>query len=376
MRPWILLTALLASCASPAASPPTMPQGAQDMELMLMSEHLGPVPAGAERTLVFHVMTDGEALTSFDRIHEELLHLIVVRTDMQHFQHLHPAIDASGTFTMPLTLPAVGTYALYADFQPRGGAPTVLREMLTAEAPSDAAIPDTDDDPQRAGAYEIEPTTRSPLPAGISLQLGYRITKQGAPVEDLQNYLGAKGHAVVLRAETLEFLHTHPADSSGGHGEETPLGPGEVAFGATIPAPGVYAVFAQFRPEGELVTVRTVYEVIPPPEDASLEDPHAGHDIRELRVEAFQFDYAPEELRVQEGEHVRLLLTTRDVPHSFTLEGYDLSVNVFPGKEAVLEFMALQPGRFRYGCDVACGSGHGRMATDGGVLIVEPLTEG
>jgi hypothetical protein len=40
---------------------------------------------------------DGRAVGNFDEQHERRMHLIVVRHDLSHYQHLHPSMSANGT---------------------------------------------------------------------------------------------------------------------------------------------------------------------------------------------------------------------------------------------------------------------------------------
>ena len=46
------------------------------------------------RLIVRERVNPKAAVSSFDRVHEELLHLIVVRTDLAHFAHIHPEAGA------------------------------------------------------------------------------------------------------------------------------------------------------------------------------------------------------------------------------------------------------------------------------------------
>ena len=84
------------------------------------------------------------------------------------------------------------------------------------------------------------------LTPGTESLVTLRITRDGVPVTDLQPYLGAYGHLVVLRAGDLAYLHVHPA------GEPAP-GP-DVEFSTTAPSAGTYRLFLDFE-HGD--TVRT-----------------------------------------------------------------------------------------------------------------------
>ena len=80
---------------------------------------------------------DGKIVNDFAVVHEQKVHLIIVRDGLDQFAHLHPEINAAGNLTMTYTFPTGGTYRLYADHQPVGGAQaTATAEVKVAgEAP-------------------------------------------------------------------------------------------------------------------------------------------------------------------------------------------------------------------------------------------------
>lgn len=183
---------------------------------------------------------DGGLVTDFDPTHERDLHLVVVRRDTTGFQHLHPTRDG-GTWSTPLTLDRPGAYRVYADFAPAGEPARTLA--------ADVVVP---------GAYEPEPL---PAPAtrttvdGYAVELtggldegevSFRVSRDGRPVEDLQPYLGAGGHLVVLREGDLGYLHVHPEG-------DVATGPA-IAFAAQAPSDGRYRLFLQFQHAGAVST--------------------------------------------------------------------------------------------------------------------------
>jgi len=68
-------------------------------------------------------------------------------------------------------------------------------------------------------------------------------------VTDLQPYLSAYGHLVVLRDGDLAYLHVHPTGEPG-DGATRP-GP-DVRFRTTAPSTGTYRLFLDFR-HGDVV---------------------------------------------------------------------------------------------------------------------------
>ena len=77
------------------------------------------------------------------------------------------------------------------------------------------------------------------------------VSRHGAPVTDLQPYLGAYGHLVTLREGDLAYLHVHPGGEPG-DGQTKP-GP-DVEFGAEVPSAGRYHLYLDFRHDGVVRT--------------------------------------------------------------------------------------------------------------------------
>ena len=67
------------------------------------------------------------------------------------------------------------------------------------------------------------------------------------------------------------------------------------------------------------------------------------------------------QLRVPLGRPVRLLMTSRDVIHSFYVPAFRVKQDVLPGRYTQLWFEATQTGRFQVFCAEYCGMGHSMM---------------
>jgi heme/copper-type cytochrome/quinol oxidase subunit 2 len=84
----------------------------------------------------------------------------------------------------------------------------------------------------------------------------------------------------------------------------------------------------------------------------------AGPAERHFRIEASSFQYTPEAIHVNPGDHVTIDLVATDVVHGLYIDGYDLNVTADPGQTATLSFVADQSGSFRFRCSVTCGALH------------------
>jgi cytochrome c oxidase subunit 2 len=77
-------------------------------------------------------------------------------------------------------------------------------------------------------------------------------------------------------------------------------------------------------------------------------------------------------LRVPEGRPVRLLLTSRDVIHSFYVPALRIKMDVLPGRYTQTWFTATRAGRYEIFCTEYCGLSHSAMLAE---LVVMPAGE-
>ncbi|TMB20377.1 MAG: cytochrome c oxidase subunit II [Deltaproteobacteria bacterium] len=75
-------------------------------------------------------------------------------------------------------------------------------------------------------------------------------------------------------------------------------------------------------------------------------------------------------LRVPAGRNVRLLMTSRDVIHSFYVPEFRIKQDVLPGRYTQTWFNATMPGRYQILCAEYCGAGHSIMR--GEVIVLKP----
>ena len=210
----------------------------------------------------------GATLKDFQITHTKPMHVIVARKDLAYFQHVHPEYDpASGTFSFSdLTFPAPGPYRIFADFAPAGAQMdsmgmslgVTLSEDVSVGAPA-AYAPQPIGSEERAKSfdgYQVTLRTGGTPSSGAESSLAFDISRGGVPVTDLQEYLGALGHMVVLREGTLDFIHAHPIDSASARQN------GTVSFMVSFPAAGKYKIFTQFQRAGTVLTTDFAVTVV------------------------------------------------------------------------------------------------------------------
>ncbi|HUJ62849.1 MAG TPA: cytochrome c oxidase subunit II [Kofleriaceae bacterium] len=76
------------------------------------------------------------------------------------------------------------------------------------------------------------------------------------------------------------------------------------------------------------------------------------------------------DLRVPVGQPVEVMITSRDVIHSFYVPAFRLKQDAVPGRITSLWFTAVTPGTYDILCAEYCGAGHSRMR--GHVIAMAP----
>lgn len=188
---------------------------------------------------------DGTTVTEFDDAHGERSHLIVVRRDLARFQHLHPTLESDGTWRAEgFTLPEPGVYRAFVDVVV-DAQPTTLGFDLFASGSWEADPRPGSTRTATIDGYDVELLTEA-ITARNRSRLAFEVQRNGDPVPELDEYLGALGHLVALREGDLAYLHVHPEDTA-------PDG-GRVEFSARFPTTGRYRLFLQTKPDGSLIT--------------------------------------------------------------------------------------------------------------------------
>ena len=246
------------------------------------------VRPGQRASLRFRILHPGtrEVVKKFESVHERQYHLFVISQDMEFFQHIHPQERADGTWMIDVTLPKAGYYKVLSDFLPSGGASQfIARPLVTAGYAGDLVgdsahlVPDTvatkvDGDITASVAFDPQQFL-----VGLYGHLTYHLTDTatGRPITDLQTYLGAFGHTLIMSEDMAEYVHSHPLDilarpdddggppvftiPPGADLEKLRGGP-DVTFEGLMPKPGRYRAWTQFRRHDTLHTFAFTFNVV------------------------------------------------------------------------------------------------------------------
>jgi hypothetical protein len=243
----ILITGslLLSACA------PTTPTAQHGGNASESGGHQQDVTAGSANLMVrdqstdneiaFSVREGNETFADYGVSHTKEMHLIVVRDDLQHFQHLHPERDTDGVWRVSFTAPAGGTYWRYADFVDTDEKTYTIQ--FDKEFLGDLGtygIAKNSETVKTVDGYRIELETAK---MGNDVSFTYKITDANSQPVQVEQYLGARGHSVLI-SPTGDFIHAHASEEG-----EDPV------FTTTLPPDSFYRAFTQFQIKGEVITV-------------------------------------------------------------------------------------------------------------------------
>jgi plastocyanin len=89
-------------------------------------------------------------------------------------------------------------------------------------------------------------------------------------------------------------------------------------------------------------------------------------NARRVEVTATSFAFDPDEIRVDAGEDIAIVLTSTDILHDFTIDELDAHVAADRGETEEGGFTADEPGRYTYYCTVA---GHREAGMEGTLVV-------
>ena len=223
------------------------------LDVDIIPRALAPGQPGRLRFRVLDPRTR-QPVTSFEPLHERVFHLFILSNDLEYFAHVHPELSDDGSLDLDVELPRPGPYRLIADFLPLGGAPQLIEKSIVTAgyqgslAPPAASLqPDVDD--ERVDGTRVSLIVPPPV-AGREQLVTFELTDErtGKPVTDLEPYLGATGHLLVVSSDLSVAFHSHPVAVI-----TSRFGP-TIVFQMLFPRPGMYRLWVQYQRQGKVGT--------------------------------------------------------------------------------------------------------------------------
>jgi hypothetical protein len=214
-----------------------------------------PIVGGARLRLAVKDPKTRQTVRRFAIVHERPMHLFVVSQALDHFVHDHPVQQPDGVFMLDVALPHPGAYMAIVEFLPAGGTPQMFQQAFTTGDPFGAASapPPLQTAPQTVDGLRVT-IDASKLTAGESRPLAFRVedAASGAPVTDLEPYLGASGHLLIVPLDLTDAIHGHPSDAARGPA---------LSFDVLVPRAGRYKLWLQVLRRERVSTAAFVIDV-------------------------------------------------------------------------------------------------------------------
>ena len=227
------------------------------------------VPAGTRPGVPARVVvtvtdtSSGRPVSDLRLTHSVFMHLIATRADLATFSHVHPEpTGTAGELAVEITFPTPGRYIVNTEFRRNGQMAGIDdRQLVTIAGPAPAPRPVTPG-PRTIVVDGVRVELHGRAQAGVTSDLTFSLAdaNSGRPLRNLQPYLAAAGHVVIMRADGQTFAHEH-ADVRDGSGAPVFALPG-ATFGPGLPVhahfdeAGTYRLWGQFRlGGGRVITV-------------------------------------------------------------------------------------------------------------------------
>ena len=309
---------------------------------------------------VFHD-TQGRRIRFLEKVHEQPVHLLVVSQDLTEFAHIHPILQPDDSFRVTHSFPSGGTYWLYADHTPPGGVQTIARFHLTISGtsrPTEMLCPD--ELTKSIGGLRVKLTFSQPVRAGRDLDLRFDVADAmtGQPATDLDPYLGAWAHIMILSQDGANFIHAHPLDAASPAVESNPWqhthaapgpSPSSVSTITGFRSPGLYRLWVQFQRQGKVITVPFTFAVAA--FDAASRVTAIPADAIRIHVSASGFE--PARIAAAVGQTVKLAFQREDAQNcvnAVVFPELGLRRPLAPGETTLVEIPTATAREYHFAC--------------------------
>jgi len=204
------------------------------------------IEAGTPIQLTF-TFEENDKKVPLDISHEMKVHLMVVNEDLTWFRHIHPEEQADGSYTLSENFPNGGKYFLFTNFKPQGAASTVDKKEISVKGNPDNSKADFSiKRVSIVDGYTVTIENGNDLKTGRIQPLEISVEKDDKKLSenDIEPYLGATAHIVMISKADKDFLHIHPLSD-----KRFPI------YAQThIEKPGIYRIWVEFQTNGKVHT--------------------------------------------------------------------------------------------------------------------------
>ena len=288
-------------------------------------------------------------VTNLDIVHERPMHLLVVSEDLAEFYHIHPLPSASGTFDVSHIFPHGGHYKLYADYTPHETGGVIDSLDLNVAGQRRPAVKLTVDPAltRTVGPYRVTLSSDKPLVTGTDLRLSFKVeeAKTGQPVHNLQRYLGAWAHIMLVSEDLKDFIHAHPYEPPGAASQN----PSPIDVYTGFRRPGLYKLWIELQRNGVVTPVPFVFRVAG--QTVISAGPKAPPDA--VLVTVSSSGYQPARIDAKAGKPLKLAFYRVDSQNCggvITFPDLNITQELPPGKTTIVTVVPRRTGPLSFAC--------------------------
>ena len=202
---------------------------------------------GQEATLEFKITEKDsqKQITELEIVHEKPMHVVLVRNDLKHFDHIHPILN-DGAWVIGHTFTAAGEYRIWIDF---------TKDMMQHVVDFDLSVSGKQEAEEQDKLYglQVKFITPEKIPPNAGVKLDFVVTDStGKPIPITEKFLAANAHLITIDESLKEFEHAHDMDFDNDN---------VLSFIQSFSESGKYKAWVQFYFDGKVRTASFDFSV-------------------------------------------------------------------------------------------------------------------
>ena len=197
------------------------------------------VQPGKEAMLKFTInyIQSKKPIDDLDIVHDKIMHAVLVRDDLKHFEHIHPQASGQGVYNVPFNFTASGFYRIWLDFTIEG-----MQHIVDF----DINVPGNVESEEKnmLDGLKVNFISSKEIAAGKETELKFEIfDNNNKPVSITEKFLAASAHLIAIDGALEEFNHNHDENFDKDN---------KLIFRNTFTKSGRYRLWVQFSAEGKV----------------------------------------------------------------------------------------------------------------------------
>jgi hypothetical protein len=173
----------------------------------------------------------------------------------------------------------------------------------------------------------------------IAMSMAISDARTGAPVRNLQRYLGAWAHIAIISQDTQDFIHVHPMEEA--------ASPSTIRTAAGFRRPGLYKMWVQVQRENRVVAVPFVFRV------AGSGAITQAAPMGAVLIRVSSAGYEPAQIQAKAGQPIKLAFYRVDAQNCGRVVAFPslgIQRDLPPGQTVVIDVTPRKSGPLAFGC--------------------------